>query len=210
MLYAWGQLYWRADSLAPSELLIEHTYSYKSARLVRKVTLFANLGMYFVVGTLYTYDFIQSSEVHTVENISTAKTPQEYAIMFASTSLYVFSSVVFFIYGYSIFRAKHREQHGVWRTRAQRLLLRKVFWPAAYIMLAYLIRAVITVLQYSVAIASIWWILALFYIMLEIIPLALMMFVLTTRDKANQQEVAPISQDSHSLYSGYDPLLDGR
>jgi hypothetical protein len=59
MLYAWGQLYWRADTLAPSELLVEHTFSFKSARFMRRFVLLEVFGALGVLTLLPAPFFFQ-------------------------------------------------------------------------------------------------------------------------------------------------------
>jgi fatty acid desaturase len=170
--------------------------------------------MYVIAACVYGVDLAAARSLfqNPDQDIHIAKpdTAAEQGLLIWSSILYFGATVGFFVYGYVIYVAKHREQQGIRRTRAQRLVLRKIFWPAAYIMVAFLIRAGILVLQLKVKIAGLWYVVLLFYVFLEVLPLCLMMFVFTARDLSQDVErhgSMGSQRDSQTLYSSYEPLL---
>jgi len=186
LLLIWSEVYtmsYDSDGSASDFLQLVREGSWKTRRVLtlRRGLIFANMAMYTFVIIIYTLD-LYSEGVSTEDfiKISTVASNFEKTIVIFTAVMYIITTVGFFVYGYFVYKNKFHAR-GIARSHHQGQLLRKIGLLGIICMICFIIRACLTITQIAVAvIAQTWWIIALYYLALEIFPLTLMLIVLIT------------------------------
>jgi len=199
LLLFWSEVYTmsydrRTDSSSDFMQLVREG-SWKSKKLLplRRGLIIANVLMYLFVLIIYIFDiYTEGASKEDSNNVPTMSNFEKTILIFTAI-MYISTTVGFFIYGYFVYKNKFHAK-GIVRSHHQGQLLRKIGLLGIICMICFIIRALLTILQISIALMSqTWWVIFLYYLVLEITPLTLMLIALITVSTQPKHRISTVN-----------------